>query len=101
MKFKRLTDEERRQIPKGFHFLLEYKEELDWLLDAQCLSDEKQATIQCLEGIEQVIRDLNAEMSSWVYAPDEKHNDDKLTGWLDHELKVIQSLRGKLEELKK
>jgi len=32
---ERLSDEKRRQIPKGFHYLLEYKEELDWLLQAQ------------------------------------------------------------------
>lgn len=30
-----LASEERRKIPKGFHFLLEYEEELDWLLKLQ------------------------------------------------------------------
>lgn len=30
-----LTDKERKQIPKGFRYLLEYKEELDWLLEVQ------------------------------------------------------------------
>ena len=30
-----LDKKERRQIPVGFHYLLEYKEELDWLLRIQ------------------------------------------------------------------
>ena len=30
-----LDEKERRQIPVGFHYLLEYKEELDWLLRIQ------------------------------------------------------------------
>lgn len=35
-----LTPEERKEIPKGFHYLLEYKEELDCLLNLQLAKDD-------------------------------------------------------------
>jgi len=38
---KWITDKELRQvIPKGFHYLLDYKEELAYILDAQLTQDK-------------------------------------------------------------
>lgn len=60
-----LTPEERRQIPKGFHYLLEYKEELDWLLNLQLAKaeplirkDERERIQDAYEGEWRPIADL-------------------------------------------
>ena len=55
-----LTPEERRVIPKGFHYLLEYKEELDWLLQTQLAKAEPLIRKDERERIIGVIENLNS-----------------------------------------
>jgi len=56
------------------------------------------AKAQFQSDIKGFIEWLEVEMPHWIYCPDDKYNDDKLTGWLDHEFKVRESLKQLMEE---
>ena len=89
MALERITDKRLRAvIPKGFHYLLDYKEELAYILDAQLQADQSQIPAIERAAMERVANDNK------LLEVGRKAIEDTLIEWRDGRLSMFNRGNG-------